>query len=46
MSSIWGEGLYSKRYWGGRLWLRRNSLVYEVILNLVRTRIIFTIQRK
>lgn len=32
MTTLWGDGLFSKRYWSGRLELRRNSLVYEIQL--------------
>ena len=45
MNSIWGEGLSSKRYWGGHIQLRRNSLVHEVVLSCGRLRITFVIHQ-
>lgn len=46
MSSIWGEGLYAKYYFGYRLSLRRNSLVHEVILNFGKLCFTMTLYRR
>lgn len=46
MKTLWGEGLCSHHYWGQRITLRRNRLVYEVSLRLGSLTTTFVIRRK
>lgn len=43
---LWGEGLYAKYYWGGRISMRRNLFVYEVTFMVKRVRITFVYNRQ
>lgn len=46
MRSLWGTGLEARYYFGGRISLRRNSLVYEVCIVLKRFRMTLVHRRK
>ena len=43
--TVWGEGLYAKYYFGMRVALRRNSLVYEMLVHIWRLRFTFVFRR-
>lgn len=46
VASIWGYGMYPRRWFWGHVQLRRNTLVYDVEIHFKRLRFTFTFWRK